>query len=85
MLLQYAVKKADFIVGHNVDFDVNVLGCEFFRQGQRNTDWTEIPSSKYLYRKDGNSMPNQRWQREESLNLPTLSELHLKLIRRSFC
>jgi len=37
-----AVKKADFIVGHNVNFDVNVLGCEFFRN-QKNTDWTEIP------------------------------------------
>ena len=25
------VQQAKFIVGHNVDFDVNVLGCEFFQ------------------------------------------------------
>ena len=36
------VQQAKFIVGYNVDFDVNVLGCEFSRLNQ-NTDWTKIP------------------------------------------
>ena len=29
-----AVEKADFLVGHNIEFDVNILGCEYLRLGQ---------------------------------------------------
>ena len=28
------LKKASFVVGHNLQFDLNVLGCEYVRQGQ---------------------------------------------------
>src|SRR6478735_10136517 len=28
-----ALSKAKFIVGQNVGFDVNIMGCEFFRMG----------------------------------------------------
>ena len=27
-----AAKKSKFIVGHNVNFDLNIIGCEFFRK-----------------------------------------------------
>ncbi len=31
-----ALRGADFIVGHNVDFDLNVWGCEYYRLGIEN-------------------------------------------------
>ena len=33
-LFKKALQKAKFIVGHNLKFDVNVLGCEFCRIGE---------------------------------------------------
>ncbi|MFZ9587759.1 MAG: exonuclease domain-containing protein, partial [Crocinitomicaceae bacterium] len=30
-LFKKALEKADFIVGHNVRFDINVMGCEYVR------------------------------------------------------
>jgi DNA polymerase-3 subunit alpha len=34
-LFKKALQKAKFIVGHNLKFDVNVLGCEFSRIGEQ--------------------------------------------------
>jgi len=34
LLFKKALQKAKFIVGHNLKFDVNVLGCEFCRIGE---------------------------------------------------
>ncbi len=31
---QEDLDKAEFIVGHNVNFDINILGCEYFRNNQ---------------------------------------------------
>ncbi|MEX0360295.1 MAG: exonuclease domain-containing protein, partial [Allomuricauda sp.] len=32
-LFNEALSKAKFVVGQNVDFDVNIMGCEFHRMG----------------------------------------------------
>ena len=31
-----SIKKSSFIIGHNIDFDINVIGCEFYRTGIEN-------------------------------------------------
>ncbi|HWW38276.1 3'-5' exonuclease, partial [Pedobacter sp.] len=31
-----ALSKAEFIVGQNIGFDVNIMGCEFYRYGVEN-------------------------------------------------
>lgn len=74
------VKKADVLVGHNIDFDMNIVGAELVRAGiaeyplfnkrrlclmKSSTDFCQIPGS-YGY----------KW--------PTLSELHIKLFGRDF-
>ena len=77
-----AVEQAEFIVGHNVDFDVNVLGCEFFRQDQ-NTDWTARPVLNTCTEKTA-SLCQIKGGKGGKFKLPTLSELHLKLFGESF-
>ena len=77
-----AVKQAEFIVGHNVDFDVNVLGCEFFRQGQ-NTDWTETKVLNTCTEKTA-TLCQIKGGKGGKFKLPTLSELHLKLFGEAF-
>ncbi len=37
-----ALQKTKFIVGQNVGFDVNIMGCEFYRLGVEN-NLTELP------------------------------------------
>ena len=76
------VQQAKFIVGHNVDFDVNVLGCEFFRLNQ-NTDWTKIPVLNTCTEKTA-SLCQIKGGKGGKFKLPTLSELHLKLFGESF-
>ncbi len=55
-----AVEKATFLVGHNIRFDINILGCEYLRLGQDNrlegmpdidtsnetTDFCQLPGGK---------------------------------------
>ena len=32
-----ALEKSSFVIGHNVSFDINVIGCEFYRQQIKNS------------------------------------------------
>ena len=74
------VKRADTLVGHNVEFDMNIVGAELVRSKvdeqplfnkrriclmKSSTDYCQIPG-KYGY----------KW--------PSLSELHIKLFGRDF-
>ena len=38
VLLEFVkgLKKSKFVIGHNVSFDNNIIGCEFLRQGMTN-------------------------------------------------
>ena len=68
------VKKAKFIIGHNVDFDINIVGCELLR-----SEMPEIVSkAPHLCTKEESTdfcaiMKNGR------VKWPTLTELHTKL------
>ncbi|MBI1221361.1 MAG: DNA polymerase III subunit alpha [Bacteroidetes bacterium] len=75
------VEKTNYIAGHNIEFDLNIMGAEYFRSQQPNvlegkawidtkdesTDFCAIPGGK------GGKF---KW--------PTLSELHNKLFGRPF-
>lgn len=77
-----ALGKAKFIVGQNVDFDVNIIGCEFHRMGIENP-LASLPvldtcteATAELCRIPGG--------RGGKFKLPTLTELHEHLFGKSF-
>ena len=77
-----AVEKADFIVGHNLTFDVNVWGCEFFRT-ERNTDWINLPVLDTCSETTAN-LCKLKGGKGGRFKLPTLSELHQQLFGEPF-
>ncbi len=77
-----ALSKADYNVGHNIKFDINIVGCEFFRE-ELATEMsnkmvldtcTEI-TAKYCQIPGG---------RGGKFKLPKLNELHNKLFGHEF-
>lgn len=76
------LSKAKFVVGQNIGFDINVLGCEFHRAGI-STSMTESPildtcteTTAELCRLPGG--------RGGKFKLPTLTELHAYLFQQPF-
>ena len=81
-LFEAALSKATFLVGHNVNFDVNVLGCEFFRE-ERSTDWVDKKILDTCTEKTAN-LCKLLGGRGGRFKLPTLSELHEHLFDAQF-
>lgn len=79
---QTALDKSKFIVGQNVGFDKNIVGCEFHRLGLDNA-WQNIPVLDTCTEITANlcQLPGGRGGR---FKLPTLSELHAKLFNQPF-
>ncbi|MBN8565779.1 MAG: DNA polymerase III subunit alpha, partial [Flavobacteriales bacterium] len=77
-----ALSKAKFIVGQNVGFDVNILGCEFFRMG------IDSPMSKMpildTCTEVTASLLKLPGGRGGKFKLPTLTELHQYLFNEPF-
>jgi DNA polymerase III subunit alpha len=77
-----ALGKAKFIVGQNLSFDINIMGCEFYREGIESSmgkmpildTCTEVTAS--LLRLSGG--------RGGKFKLPTLTELHQYLFQTPF-
>jgi DNA polymerase-3 subunit alpha len=77
-----ALSKAKYIVGQNVGFDVNIMGCEFYRMGISSPmsqmpvldTCTEVTASLL-------KLPGGRGGR---FKLPTLTELHQYLFNEPF-
>lgn len=77
-----ALAKAKFVVGHNVEFDLNVMGCEFHRYSVE----TELNNKPILDTCTENTaellkLPGGRGGR---FKLPTLTELYQFLFNESF-
>ncbi|MFV0520930.1 MAG: DNA polymerase III subunit alpha [Mangrovibacterium sp.] len=68
------VEKSDFIIGHNVNFDVNIVGCELVRM-----DMPEVLSKHPLIDTMEGSKEFCDLRKKGSLKNPTLTELHIKL------
>jgi DNA polymerase III subunit alpha len=77
-----SLSKAKFIVGQNLGFDVNIMGCEFYRLGIQSPmssmpildTCTEVTASLL-------KLPGGRGGK---FKLPTLTELHQYLFNRPF-
>ena len=77
-----ALSKAKFIVGQNLGFDVNIMGCEFYRMGIQSAmssmpildTCTEVTASLL-------KLPGGRGGK---FKLPTLTELHQYLFNQPF-
>ncbi|MCF1191057.1 DNA polymerase III subunit alpha [Mangrovimonas sp. AS39] len=76
------LQKAKFVVGQNVEFDVKVMGCEFFREDFEN-QLQELPILDTCTEKTAElcQIPGGRGGR---FKLPTLTELHEFLFNEPF-
>ena len=76
-----ALAKCQYAVGHNIDYDLSVLGCEFLRA----TGSNPFPAFKHLDTKelstDFCALPGGKGGK---FKWPSLSELHLKLFGTKF-
>ena len=76
------LQKSKFVVGQNVGFDVNIMGCEFFREGFEN-NLAELPVLDTCTEHTANlcQIPGGRGGK---FKLPTLTELHKHLFGIGF-
>ncbi|WP_299835404.1 DNA polymerase III subunit alpha [uncultured Tenacibaculum sp.] len=81
-LFNEALKKTKFVVGQNVGFDVNIMGCEFHRLGVEN-NLTELPVLDTCTELTA-SMCQIPGGRGGKFKLPTLTELHQHLFGVGF-
>ncbi len=81
-LFNEALQKTKFIVGQNVGFDINIMGCEFHRLGVKN-NLTELPILDTCTEKTALlcQIPGGRYGK---FKLPTLTELHQHLFGTAF-
>jgi len=81
-LFNEAVKKSKFVIGHNVKFDLNIMGCEFYRANlQNNLDVAKILDT--CYEKTA-SLCMIAGGRGGKYKFPTLTELHSFLFSNPF-
>ena len=77
-----AVKESKFVIGHNVKFDLNIMGCEFHRANlQNNLDVANILDTCYEKTALLCMIPGGRGGKYK---FPTLTELHSFLFSKPF-
>ncbi|UAM98405.1 DNA polymerase III subunit alpha [Polaribacter litorisediminis] len=81
-LFNEVLSKTKFIVGQNLNFDINIMGCEFHRLGIENT-LTSLPILDTCTEKTA-SMCQIPGGRGGKFKLPTLTELHKHLFGTNF-
>ena len=69
------VRKAKYIIGHNVSFDINIVGCELLRCEMDEQELVKAPSLDTMT----GSKEFCDLKRKGQLKNPTLTELHMKL------
>ena len=76
------LKKTKCMIGQNLKFDLNIMGCEFHRLAKDNS-WLEIPVLDTCTESTAAicQLPGGRGGK---FKLPTLSELHLQLFKQQF-
>lgn len=81
-LFNEALAKTTFIVGQNLNFDLNIMGCEYHRKGVE-TLLNELPVLDTCTEKTATlcQLPGGRYGK---FKLPTLTELHQKLFNQPF-
>lgn len=81
-LFNVAIEKTTFIVGHNVEFDLNVMGCEFFRH-EIPTRLNQLPVLDTCTEQTA-ELCQLAGGRGGKFKLPTLTELYRYLFQESF-
>ncbi|MDB0040177.1 PHP domain-containing protein, partial [Polaribacter sp.] len=81
-LFNEALEKTTFIVGQNLNFDLNIMGCEFHRLGVENK-LTSLPVLDTCTEKTA-LMCQIPGGRGGKFKLPTLTELHTHLFGTGF-
>lgn len=76
-----AVKQAKYVVGHNISFDLNIVGCEYLRKEKENELSSLVPIDTKDESTDFCAIPGGKGGK---FKYPTLSELHQKLFSRTF-
>ena len=77
-----SISKSKFKIGHNVNFDLNVIGCEFYRRNIiSNIESTDVLDTCTELTADLCKLPGGRGGK---FKLPTLTELHQFLFESSF-
>ena len=81
-LFNDALAKTDYVVGQNVGFDLNIMGCEFYRKGI-NTKLNDLPVLDTCTETTAElcKIPGGRGGK---FKLPTLTELHEHLFQVPF-
>lgn len=81
-LFNNALEQSEFVVGQNVGFDINVMGCEYHRESI-NTPLTSLPILDTCTERTANlcQIPGGRGGK---FKLPTLTELHKFLFGKAF-
>ena len=80
-LFKKALQKTKFIVGHNLKFDINVVGCEFFRIGEETPLIHPILDTCTEKTAELCKLPGGPYGK---FKLPTLSQLHNFLFNEPF-
>lgn len=82
ILFNEALSKSKFVVGQNVKFDLNIMGCEYVRK-QLETNLNELPILDTCTEKTAIlcQIPGGRGGK---FKLPTLTELHQHLFQAPF-
>lgn len=76
-----AVSKSTLVIGHNIDFDLNIVGCELFRIDAPKT-LLELP--KFDTMKSTTDFCALTGGKGGRFKFPRLNELHIKLFNESF-
>ena len=76
-----AVVQSDFVVGHNIIFDINIMGAEFYRTQIATTLLDEKSIDTKNEGTDFCAIPGGRGGK---FKWPTLTELHVKLFKEGF-
>ena len=81
-LFNEALSRARFVVGQNLNFDLNIMGCEYNREGIL-TRLNELPVLDTCTEKTALlcQIPGGRYGK---FKLPTLTELHEELFKEPF-
>ena len=80
-LFTNALKNASYIIGHNISFDNNIVGCEFLRSNMPNILTKKISVDTKEEATEFCQLPGGRGGKYK---WPNLSELYVKLFNESF-
>ena len=80
-LFSNVLKSATYVIGHNISFDNNIVGCEFLRSGFENLLTKKISIDT---KEEGTEFCQLPGGRGGKYKWPNLSELYVKLFNESF-